>query len=339
MNEPLLLSIATTSYTMERLKDVIDLLNSVENQTYSHVETIIIVEKSEELLRSIEKYVAENIHRPIKVIFNNGEKGLSAARNLGVQNAAGDVIAFIDDDATILPDWAAETIKTYADSSIIGITGPILPDWQDEVIDWFPKEFDWILSCSGFSDITDYQVVRNAFGTNMSFRREAFISSGSFLTNLGAKGGGTSGKHELVGDEAEFSIRIVRDSGKHILFNPKVRVKHKVYKYRITPSFIARRAYWEGYTKALFRKSFKRAENDKNVLNVEHQLLKRIIGKLLPRILGNFFIRPAFAWRTLFVTTNATFFVGLGYFNYSIQSLAGHGQTIGYEKENIDNGT
>jgi hypothetical protein len=173
----------------------------------------------------------------------------------------------------------------------------------------------------------------------MSFRREAFVSGGLFSTDLGAKGGGESGKHELVGDETEFSIRVIKETGKHILFNPKVRVKHKVYKYRVTPAFIARRAYWEGYTKALFKKSFKDARNTKNVLNVEHQLLRRIILKLLPKILGGFFTRPVVAWRILSVTVNATFFVGLGYFNYSIRSLTNQSQIICYEKESIKNET
>ena len=134
MSEPLLLSISTTCYTTERLKDIIDLLDSIERQTYNNIEIIIVVEKSEELLDLVKKYVLENIHRPSRVIFNDGEKGLSAARNLGYKNAKGTIVAFIDDDATLFPDWATETMKTYSNTSIIGITGPILPFWQGEVV-------------------------------------------------------------------------------------------------------------------------------------------------------------------------------------------------------------
>jgi len=339
MSDPFLLSITTTSYTTERLKDIIDLLDSIEEQNYQNIEIIVIVEKSQELLNSVKKYISEKIHHPSRVIFNDGEQGLSAARNLGYKNAKGDIIGFIDDDAVLFPDWASETIKTYSESSIIGVTGTILPFWQDKVVDWFPSEFDWILSCTGWSGITENQEVRNVFGTNMSFRREAFVSGGMFSTDLGAKGGGKSGKHELVGDETEFSIRVVKSTGQCLLFNPKVRVKHKVYEYRITPSFVAKRAYWEGYTKAVFKKSYKFTGNNKNLLHVEQQLLKRIIGRLLPKILGELFTRPGIALRKLSITVNATFFVALGYFNYSMKSLFGHRQNINFEKESIKNGT
>jgi len=49
-------------------------------------------------------------------------KGRSAARNLGIKNAAGDIIAFIDDDCVVARDWIsqiASLYKTYPDIQII----------------------------------------------------------------------------------------------------------------------------------------------------------------------------------------------------------------------------
>jgi glycosyltransferase involved in cell wall biosynthesis len=225
-----LLSIAISCYTNERLNDVLELLDSVKAQNYPRIETIVVVERSTELLDRIKQYANEKLQLPVKTVFNYGEQGLSAARNLGIKEANGDIIAFVDDDALLLPDWADEMVKSYEDASVIGVTGPISPLWKDELVDWFPSEFDWILGATGFSGLEEIKDVRNVFGANMSFRKEAFSSSGVFLTYLGAKGGGASGKHELVGDETELSMRVKKKTGKRLVFNPGAGIMHKVYK-------------------------------------------------------------------------------------------------------------
>ncbi len=319
MAEQPLLSVVITSYTLDRLKDILELLDSIKAQTYRNMDTIFIAERSRELYERVKAYAEEKAIPNMKVVFNDGEPGLSAARNLGIEHASGDIIAFIDDDALPFPDWAEEMVETYKDGSVIGVTGAILPLWKDEPMDWFPSEFDWILSCSNFSAITERREVRNVWGTNMSFRREAFDSGGLFLTHLGAKGGGESGKHELVGDETELSIRVRRMTGKGIIYDPHIIVQHKVYKYRVTSVFIARRAYWEGYTKAMFNRSY-RSNSGERLLSVETSLLRRILTRLLPSILIGFFRNPIIAWHRLWVTVTALSFVAVGYLSYSISS-------------------
>lgn len=333
MTEQPLLSIIITSYTMERLNDIFDLLDSIKAQTYPNIETILIVERSTELFERLKQYAVEiNIPRT-KILFNDGERGLSAARNMGVSNASGEIIAFVDDDAFPVHDWAEEIVKTYQDISVIGLTGPSIPLWEEQGLDWVPEEFYWIIGGSGYNEWTENREIRNVSGTNMSFRKEAFDTAGLFLTQLGAKGGGASGKHELVGDETELSIRVTQKTSKRILYNPKVKVRHKVYKFRVKAGFIARRAYWEGYTKALFKHNYNTGKNGSEVLKVEHQLLRRILIKLIPEILFGFFTRPVISWRKFGLTVNAVFFVGLGYLQYTLESLTGHGQTISYEKK------
>jgi len=322
------LSVVITSYTLDRLNDITELLDSLKAQTCNPSEIIVVVEKSVELYEQIKRYAEEKAILNTRVVFNNGEPGLSAGRNLGIKEARGDIIAFIDDDALPSPDWAEEMVKTYQDDSVIGVTGPISPLWKDEPVGWFPEELDWILSCTGFSGIAESKEVRNVFGTNMSFRKEAFVSSGLFLTQLGAKGGGASGKHELVGDETEFSVRARRKTGKRLLFNPNVKAEHKVYKYRITPTFIARRAYWEGYTKAMFNKSFRDSNNNDKLLSVEYKLLQRILTRLFPNILKGVFKNPVIAWHRFWVMVIALSSVALGYLDYSFQSLSGHGKIL-----------
>ena len=333
MTEQPLLSIVITSYTLDRLKDVTELLDGIKVQTYPHVETIVVVEGSMELFDLLKQYAIDKSIPQTKVVFNNGERGLSAARNMGVAQASGEMVAFIDDDALPFQNWAEEIVKSYEDDSVIGVTGPSLPLWEDKAMNWVPEEFYWIIGGSGYSDWTTNRDIRNVSGTNMSFRREAFDSCGLFLTQLGARGGGESGKHELVGDETELSIRVRRKTGKSIIYNPNVTVQHRVYKFRLTPAFIARRAYWEGYTKAMFKKSYRDINYKKKCLQVEHQLLRRIFTRLFPRILVGLFHHPIIATNKLLMTVNTLFFVAVGYFGYSFQRLLGRAQTIIHESE------
>ncbi|MBA4490774.1 glycosyltransferase family 2 protein [uncultured Paracoccus sp.] len=48
---------------------------------------------------------------------------ISAARNLGLAQAAGAVIAFIDDDSVAEPTWLARLAAPFADSAVIAATG------------------------------------------------------------------------------------------------------------------------------------------------------------------------------------------------------------------------
>jgi glycosyltransferase involved in cell wall biosynthesis len=308
---PAMISIIVTSYTTERLKDIMELLDSIKGQTYPDIETIFIVECSKDLI--VEITAQKQNMRNLRVVYNDGEPGLSAARNLGIKEAKGEIIAFIDDDAVLSPEWAEATAKAYAgNASVIGVTGPILPLWEESSMAWFPREFYWIFSCT-YYDWTEPTEVRNGYGTNISFKREAFDASGLFLTNLGAKGGGESGKHELSGDETEFSIRVRGKTGKHIFYYPDIKVQHRVYKYRLTSRFIAKRGYWEGYTKAMFKRSLQNSGINEKLLNVEYSLLRRIMFKLFPEILKGFFSSPITAWRKLCITVVVLTSVSAGY--------------------------
>ncbi|MDD5190919.1 MAG: glycosyltransferase [Dehalococcoidales bacterium] len=327
MAEQPLLSIVITSYTMERYQDATGLLDSIKIQTLPDIEIILIVERSFELLDKLKRYVRDiNIHNT-KIVFNDGEHGLSNARNMGIKESRGAYIAFVDDDAFPLPGWAAAVVEAYKDPSVIGVTGPSIPLWEDPKLNWVPEEFYWIVGGSGYSEWTEKREVRNVSGTNMSFRKEAFTQAGVFLTNLGAKGGGSSGKHELVGDETELSIRVVQKTGKRILFIPEMKVRHRVYKFRVTPGFVARRAYWEGYTKALFSNSYRKTIKTKAALTVERQLLNRIVFRLVPDIATGFFKKPGIARRKLSMTVTAVFFVGVGYLSYTFWRIVGRDQT------------
>jgi glycosyltransferase involved in cell wall biosynthesis len=314
-----LVSIITTVYNPERLKDIEELLDSLNAQSYKDTETLIVAERSVELADSIKKYIAEKGYASMRVLFNEGEWGSYPSRNLAIGQARGDVIAFVDDDALPFPDWVAQMVKVYnEDGSVVGVTGPILPLWRDRSMKWFPRELYWVFSCT-YRELPERTEVRNGFCTNLSFLREAFESGGLFKTSLVGEGWGKSDWQQPAAQETEFCLRVRRGTGKRIVHDPKVRVKHKVYGYRLSSGFLARRAYWEGYAKAMLKSLYR--DDDGEVLATEYALLRRILLGRLPRTLGRLFRRPATAWRQLRAVVTVLAGVAGGYLSYIFLSL------------------
>jgi glycosyltransferase involved in cell wall biosynthesis len=318
------ISIIVPCYSLERLGDIYELLDSVNAQTYHNIETLVVAERSPELASNISSYVKEKGYGNIKAIYNEGDWGSYSARNLGIEQAQGDVLAFIDDDALLFPDWAEETARSYAeDDSVIGLTGPILPLWQDSSMSWFPRELYWIFSCT-YWDWTEKREVRNGYGTNISFLRQAFDAYGLFKNSLETGERGGSDWQRPGAKETEFSVRVTQKTGKRIVYNPNIRVKHKVYRYRLSTGFIAKRSYWEGYAKA-WLKRWSRSSNSK-VLATEYELLRRIFLNLLPGSLVLLLRQPIVALRRLWVTALVLSCVSVGYTGYNLSRFFSRGR-------------
>ena len=95
MNLPLI-SIIVPVYNVEQF--LADCLDSLINQTYSHIEIIAVNDGSKDKSLSILETYAERDQR-VRVI-SQSNAGVSAARNAGIQYAKGEYICFVDGD-----DW------------------------------------------------------------------------------------------------------------------------------------------------------------------------------------------------------------------------------------------
>src|SRR5690606_12420090 len=58
-------------------------------------------------------------------VASSPEVHLSKSRNIGIEAAAGDVVAFIDDDAIPEPGWLAELAAAYAAPEVGGAGGVV----------------------------------------------------------------------------------------------------------------------------------------------------------------------------------------------------------------------
>jgi glucosyl-dolichyl phosphate glucuronosyltransferase len=313
-------SIISTTYTQDRFNDTVQLIDSIALQTNKNYRLFMVVERSPELAQNITEYIKEKQYSNMIVLFNEGPHGLSSARNLAIRQSQSDILAFVDDDAIVDTNWTNEIIKTFEeDSSVAGVTGPIDPLWERQSMAWFPPEFFWIFSCT-YNNPKEKIEVRNGYGTNLSFKRKALLQAGLFNPDLGVKGRGKSGWQEPGAEETEISLRIKNITGKHIIFNPKVKIQHKVYAYRTKTKFIAKRAFWEGYAKALLKARHNESKSGTNVLSTEYSLLKRILFYRIPRDFMLLFKHPILAMRQLRLVFTVLSCVAAGYFTYTLKS-------------------
>jgi len=89
-------------------------LDSLINQTYENIEIICVNDGSEDnSLRVAEEYSKQD--KRIKIISQEN-KGVSAARNLGIDLANGEYIMFVDSDDTIEKYTCEELIKKFQDN-------------------------------------------------------------------------------------------------------------------------------------------------------------------------------------------------------------------------------
>jgi len=97
-------------------KYIIDCINSVINQTYKNIEIIIVDDKStDNSLKKIKKIKDKRI----KIIKLKENKGVSNARNIGVEVSTGDYICFLDSDDFWNKEKLEKQLKFIKDKAFI----------------------------------------------------------------------------------------------------------------------------------------------------------------------------------------------------------------------------
>ncbi len=234
-------SIVICAYTEDRRSELVAAVDSVRRQTMPPQEIILVIDHNPQLLARARKQLPD-----VAVIENRQPRGLSGARNSGIAIANGDVIAFMDEDATAAPDWLERLTRYYDDGEVLGVSGTIEPVWLAGRPAWFPAEFDWVVGCTYRGLPARTSRVRNLIGCNMSFRREVFQQVGGFRSGIGRVGARPVGC-----EETELCIRLNQYQPHGILlYEPRARVFHRVPQTRSSWRYFVARCYYEGRSKA-----------------------------------------------------------------------------------------
>jgi glycosyltransferase involved in cell wall biosynthesis len=158
-------------------------LRSIELQDHPPAEVIVVIDHNPALLERARR----GLHGAL-VVENSEPPGLGGARNSGIAVSAGEVVAFLDDDATASPDWLSRLVAHYSDPDVAGVGGGVQPVWTTTRPRWFPREFDWVVGCTYRGMPETAQEVRNPVGCNMSFRRDLLNAVGRFRAGLTLRG-------------------------------------------------------------------------------------------------------------------------------------------------------
>ncbi len=196
-------SISVVVCTYNGSRTIRDTLEGLRKLEYPNYEVIIVNDGSRDKTAEIvQEY-------PFRVITTEN-RGLSSARNTGWQAARGEIVAYIDDDATPDPHWLTYLAATFLSTSHVGVGGPNLPPPNDgavaECVSNSPGGPVHVL-------LTD-TLAEHIPGCNMAFRRSALEAIGGF-----------DHQFRIAGDDVDVCWRL-QARGWTLGFNPAAMVWH-----------------------------------------------------------------------------------------------------------------
>jgi GT2 family glycosyltransferase len=143
-------------------------------------------------------------------VIRTENRGLSNARNTGLEAATGEIVAYIDDDAYPDPHWLTYLASTFMNTNYVGVGGPnITPPGDGPIADCVansPGNPTHIL----LSD----QEAEHIPGCNMAFRKTALEAIGGFDPQF-----------RVAGDDVDVCWRL-RQRGWSLGFSPAAMVWH-----------------------------------------------------------------------------------------------------------------
>lgn len=174
------------------------------------VQVIVVDGKSSDRTREIVR------EYPVKLV-NQERMGLNAARNTGIKNSDGEIIAFTDSDCVVPKDWTRKIVENFQDIQVSCVGGSA-KGYHDTFISQYADNSIVPLMPS-FKKREELGMIRlflhHPAGCNMAFRRKAFTEVGYFDETI-----------QYGFDDVEFIERVCR-AGYKMVLDPQIFVWHK----------------------------------------------------------------------------------------------------------------
>ena len=229
--------------TYNRAATLENALMGLSGLNYSNFEVVVVNGPSTDQTEEI----AERWAHFIKVVRCN-VANLAISRNVGIAAAAGDIIAFLDDDAIPHPQWLSRLSIAYADE-LVGAVGGFTVDNTGVRFQCRKTVCDRYGNAHHVSSMFDERSLNlvgsplypSLLGTNSSFRTDILREIGGFDHTF-----------SYFLDETDVCLRIV-DAGFKILYESSALVFHQFAASHIRSARrIARTVYPSAVSKAYF---------------------------------------------------------------------------------------
>jgi glycosyltransferase involved in cell wall biosynthesis len=208
--EPAQLSVDLVVGTVGRQLELERFLESVASQSYRNVRVLVVDQNDDDRLGP----VLERVEGRLSMLRLRSGRGLSRARNVGLAEVTGDVVAFPDDDCWYPPNLLEDVVHGLA----------MHPDWTGlsvRALDARGQNSSMLWDRSA-GPIGRYSVWRRAISFGIFLRSSAVDAVGGFSEDLGQGSGTRWGS----GEESDFLLRVL-DRGYQIRYEPSLYVHHE----------------------------------------------------------------------------------------------------------------
>lgn len=255
-------------------------LNSLISQDFPPHEFEIIVVDNNSTDNTKQAIDEVKKSSPVKINYVlEKRQGLSHARNRGIREASGRIVAFIDDDAVAEKNWLKEIVATFEDVNPVPgcVGGKVLPIWEASRPEWLSESLLIHLSILDLGELPRW-IEENEFvcGTNMAFLNQSVEDAGFFETRLGRRG------KSLTSNEEVLLFHKLRMVGGNIYYQPRVIVNHVIPEERIKKRWFFKRAFAQGISDYIFNilkpQATSRKYNNINYFSIFIKMVKAFVN-------------------------------------------------------------
>ena len=195
-------------------------------------EILVVDNNSSDQTRNVVEEFCGRYPNRFRYIFES-HQGKSRALNAGICEARGHIVAFMDDDVTVDPDWLQNLTAGLHDGHWAGAGGRVVPEWTCSPPRWLSKESPYAVGPLVAFDpkCQAPELDEPPIGANMAFRREMFEKYGGFRPDLGPCPGS-----EIRGEDSEFGARLLKH-GERLRYEPSALIHHPVQQSRLEKGY------------------------------------------------------------------------------------------------------
>ena len=198
--------------TLNEEKTIGSALEALRRQAVLPLQVIVVDNGSTDKTKEGVEQFIQTAPEPRILFLVEAKRGPSAARNTGIRQAKGDILAFLDADSVPREDWV-EKIVALLKPPLSGIGGPCMGFLPGHLMErYFTAVQKGTYTAKRLSQEQD---LRMNFlpGGNCAFRKEALLEAGGFDESL------------QISEDMELCQRLLT-FGRQLYFDPVLTVDH-----------------------------------------------------------------------------------------------------------------